>query len=169
MHQIDSLYFASSEIAGIHFKVCASRIGIRHIFINKKDEAIEASNIINLYPDDPFMFNVFIELKQYFNRERKIFSVPLDLRGTDFQKKVWRELIKIPFGKISTYLALAKKIGDEKLTRAVGTANGANPIPVIVPCHRVINTSGSLGGYSAGLNIKRQLLELEGSLSLDLF
>ncbi len=169
MKQIDSLYFATSEIAGIHFKIFTSHKGIRHIFINKKDGDVEALNLINLHNDDPFMFNVFEELEQYFKCERKVFSVPLDLYGTDFQKSVWHELIKIPFGKITTYLEIAKKLGDEKLTRAVGTANGANPIPIIVPCHRVINTDGSLGGYSAGLNIKRKLLELEGVLSLELF
>ena len=137
--------------------------------MNKKDGNVDTSNLINLHNDDPFMFNVFEELEQYFKCERKVFSVPLDLQGTDFQIRVWHELLKIPFGKITTYLALAKKLGDENLTRAVGTANGANPIPIIVPCHRVINTGGSLGGYSAGLDIKRKLLELEGALSLELF
>ncbi len=169
MHQIDSLYFAASEIAGIHFKIFASHKGIRQIFMNKKDGTVEAENLITLHEDDPFMFNVFEELEQYFKCDRKSFSVPLDLHGTVFQKRVWHELLKIPFGKIITYLALAKQLGDEKLTRAVGTANGANPVPIIVPCHRVINTGGSLGGYSAGLNIKRKLLELEGALSLELF
>lgn len=169
MHQMDSLYCAASEIAGIHFKIFASHIGIRHIFMNKKDGTIEASSLIHLHEDDPFMFNVFGELSEYFKGIRKKFSVQLDLQGTDFQKKVWHELLKIPYGKVTTYKALAVKLGDEKSIRAVGKANGSNPIPIIVPCHRVINTGGALGGYSAGLEVKRRLLELEGSLSLELF
>ncbi len=169
MNQMESLYFAASEISGLHFKIFTSHKGIRQIFINRKEGTLEESNLINLHPDDPFMFNVFEELSEYFKRKRKKFSVPLDLHGTNFQVKVWHELLKVPFGKIITYSGLAKKLGNEKLTRAVGTANAANPVPVIVPCHRVINTGGTLGGYSAGLNIKRKLLELEGAMSLELF
>jgi|GEM_PF-3177552 len=169
MHQMDNIYFAASEIAGIHFNVFASHAGIRHIIMNNKGKKIGPPNLVHLHEDDPFMFNVFGELLQYFNCERKKFSVPLDLQGTEFQLKVWHELLKIPYGKVTTYKAMAEKLADEKLIRAVGGANGANPVPVIVPCHRVINTGGGLGGYSAGLDVKRQLLELEGARSMELF
>ena len=169
MEKIESLYCASSKIAGIHFKVFASHKGIRHVFINKEEGTVESHDLINLHFDDPFLFNVFGELSEYFNGKRKIFSVPLDLHGTDFQIKVWHELIKIPFGKVISYKTLSLKLGDEKLMRAVGRANGTNPVPVIVPCHRVINSDGTLGGYSAGIGIKKQLLELEGALSMELF
>jgi len=91
------------------------------------------------------------------------------LQGSDFQIKVWNELLNIPFGKAISYKTLSEKLGDKNLTRAVGKANGSNPVPIIVPCHRVINADGSLGGYSAGLHIKEKLLELEGILSLKLF
>jgi methylated-DNA-[protein]-cysteine S-methyltransferase len=115
------------------------------------------------------MFNVFKQLKEYFNWERKEFDVPLDLRGTDFQKGVWKELRKIPYGKTISYKELAIKMGGETKSRAVGQANALNPAPIIVPCHRVINSDGKLGGYSCGLEIKEKLLELEGKLSLKLF
>ncbi len=169
MKSLDSQYCASAEISGIHFKIFASHKGISTIFLNKNDAALDSDNIINLHTDDPFLFNVFDELKEYFNNGRKNFTVPLDMQGSEFQIKVWKELLKIPYGKIVSYKTVSERLGDEKLIRAVGKANGANPIPIIIPCHRVINSDGSLGGYSAGLNIKEKLLKLEGSFALTLF
>ncbi len=169
MTNSDSLYFSSSEISKIHFKVFTSQKGIRQIFMNKRDAKVSSASLINLHYDDPFMFNVFEELEEYFAGNRKKFAVPLDMQGTEFQIKVWKELLKIPFGKTISYKTLSERLGSEKLIRAVGKANGANPLPIIIPCHRVINTSGSLGGYSAGLKIKEKLLELEGCLSPTLF
>lgn len=104
------------------------------------------------------------QLNEYFSKKRKEFSLPLDLRGTDFQKKVWNELLKIPFGKTVSYLHIAKEIGDENSTRAVGNANGKNPVSIIVPCHRVIGAGGSLTGYGGGIEKKKWLLEFEGAL-----
>jgi len=104
------------------------------------------------------------QLHEYFNKERKIFSVPLDMRGTDFQKRVWNELLKIPFGKAISYLQLAINLGDKKCIRAAGTANGRNPFSIIVPCHRVIGSNGDLVGYEGGLDKKKLLLEFEGVL-----
>ncbi len=101
------------------------------------------------------------QLEQYFNGDRKKFDIPLDLNGTEFQMQVWQALIRIPYGKTFSYSDLARHIGREKAVRAVGTANGRNPICIIVPCHRVIAADGSLGGYSGGLNIKAHLLKLE--------
>lgn len=103
------------------------------------------------------------QLDEYFNRKRKEFSLTLDLRGTDFQKRVWRELLKIPFGKTVAYLDVAVALGDKKALRAVGWANGQNPIVLIVPCHRVIGSDGSLTGYGGGLWRKEWLLNFEGS------
>ena len=165
----ENLYFASLKIAGIYFKIFTSQRGIVKIFMNNDKGVIENSYQTNLHPDDPFMFNVFGELEEYFQNKRKKFNTPLDIRGTEFQKKVWNELLKIPYGKIVSYKTISQRLGDEKSIRAVGRANGANPIPVIIPCHRVINSDGSLGGYSGGLGIKEKLLRLEGSLSLELF
>ncbi|MGE0764295.1 MAG: methylated-DNA--[protein]-cysteine S-methyltransferase [Bdellovibrionales bacterium] len=101
------------------------------------------------------------ELVEYFKGQRKKFDVALDLDGTDFQKKVWQQLRKIPYGKTYSYQELARQIQNEKATRAVGTANGRNRLPIIIPCHRVIAANGTLGGYSGGLDIKIKLLELE--------
>ena len=98
------------------------------------------------------------ELEQYFAGRRTVFEVPIDPRGTDFQCAVWRELVKIPFGVVVSYLDIAKGIGNAKAVRAVGLANGANPISIIVPCHRVIGASGKLVGYGGGLERKRSLL-----------
>jgi methylated-DNA-[protein]-cysteine S-methyltransferase len=115
------------------------------------------------------MFNVFNEIIEYFEGKRKKFSVPLDINGTDFEKKIWGELKKIPYGKTVSYKYIAQKAGNIKALRAVGRIIGLNPLPVIIPCHRVINFNGNIGGYGCGIKIKRKLLELEGSLSLELF
>jgi len=106
--------------------------------------------------------NCIHQLDEYFHGTRKEFSVPLDLHGTDFQKRVWRELLNIPFGATTSYLNVANKLGDKKTIRAVGRANGQNPIVIIVPCHRVIGTNGSLTGYGGGLWRKEWLLDFEG-------
>jgi methylated-DNA-[protein]-cysteine S-methyltransferase len=102
------------------------------------------------------------QLEQYFAGKRTAFDIPLDLEGTDFQQLAWRALCRIPFGKTISYGDQAKYIKKPKAFRAVGSANGKNPIPIIVPCHRVVAGDGSLGGYSLGLKMKKQLLALEG-------
>jgi methylated-DNA-[protein]-cysteine S-methyltransferase len=130
---------------------------------------IKNVNTTKLRPDDPYMFSVFTQLEEYFNTERKKFNIPLDIKGTAFQKKIWNELSKIPYGKTVSYKKIAEKVGNKKALRAVGQANSQNPACLIIPCHRVINTNGKLGGYSAGLKVKERLLELEGNLSLELF
>jgi len=103
------------------------------------------------------------ELKRYLAGERVQFTCPLDLRGTPFQVAVWRELMRIPYGEIRTYAEIAMAIGRPTATRAVGMANGANPVAIIVPCHRVIGSNGTLTGYGGGLPTKRWLLTLEGN------
>ncbi|MHA7059354.1 methylated-DNA--[protein]-cysteine S-methyltransferase [Aquimarina sp. M1] len=102
-----------------------------------------------------------IQLQDYFEGKRKEFNVKLNPSGTDFQKKVWIELSKIPFGKTTTYLDIAKRLGDPKCIRAAASANGKNPLWVVVPCHRVIGSDGSLIGYAGGLWRKKWLLEHE--------
>lgn len=101
------------------------------------------------------------QLREYFEGERKYFDFKLNPHGTDFQQKVWQELLKIPFGKTMSYLDLSKKLGDVKAIRAVASANGRNPLWIVVPCHRVIGTDGSLTGYAGGLWRKKWLLEHE--------
>lgn len=107
------------------------------------------------------------ELEQYFAGERYAFDLSLDLHGTPFQKKVWRELTNIPHGETRSYKEIALAIGAMKAVRAIGGANHCNPIPIIVPCHRVIGSNGALVGYGGGLSIKEYLLQLEGVLPKD--
>ena len=101
------------------------------------------------------------QLDAYFAGEREAFDVPLALHGTEFQLRVWEQLTKIPFGETISYSELARRLGDRKLVRAVGLANGRNPVSIIVPCHRVIGADGSLVGYGGGLERKQWLLEHE--------
>lgn len=169
MENPENLYYASKIISGIHFKIISSHKGIKYIFLNEKEVKNYPSTLTKLQYDDPYMFSAFAQLEEYFNLKREKFYIPLDINGTEFQKKIWNELQKIPYGKTVSYLSIAKKIGNEKSIRAVGKANGANPVPIVIPCHRVISANGKIGGYSAGVSIKRKLLELEGSLSLELF
>jgi len=106
------------------------------------------------------------QLREFMAGTRRSFSLPLDLsRGTEFQRKVWKALQAIPYGQLHSYRDLAVKVGGRRYARAVGGAVGANPLPIVVPCHRVVAQDRSLGGFSCGLSAKRQLLELEGSLS----
>ncbi len=110
----------------------------------------------------PYIRKLITQLSEYFSGSKITFSVPVDLEGlTSFEKKVLRELAKVPYGKVVTYRTLAKKTGGAKLARAVGNALGKNPVPVILPCHRVVRSDKSLGGFSGGLHWKKILLSLE--------
>jgi methylated-DNA-[protein]-cysteine S-methyltransferase len=101
------------------------------------------------------------QLRAYFAGERQTFDLPLAPRGTEFQQSVWSALQKIPYGETTTYSTIAERIGRPAAVRAVGAANGANPIPIVIPCHRVIGASGSLTGFGGGIDVKRQLLAME--------
>ena len=108
-----------------------------------------------------------IQLNQYFQGKRKAFNIPILFAGSDFQKKVWETLVQIPFGKTTSYLELSRTLQNEKAIRAVASANGANAISIIVPCHRVIGSDGKLVGYAGGLNAKMKLLNIEEALNVD--
>jgi methylated-DNA-[protein]-cysteine S-methyltransferase len=103
------------------------------------------------------------QLRAYFAGERREFDLPLDFRGTEFQRRVWRALLTIPFGETRSYRDIATQLGQPSATRAVGAANGRNPIPIVAPCHRVIGANGSLTGFGGGLENKAFLLNLEGA------
>lgn len=103
------------------------------------------------------------QLMEYFDGHRRRFDLPVDLNGTPFQLRVWRELQTIPFGEVRSYKEVARSIGAPKAVRAVGGASNKNPVPILVPCHRVIGSNGSLVGYGGGLSIKERLLRLEGA------
>ncbi len=102
------------------------------------------------------------QLEEYFAGERREFDLDLGPEGTDFQRRVWRALVEIAFGEMCHYGDIARRIGKPGASRAVGQANGANPIPIVIPCHRVIASDGTIGGYSGGLAVKERLLALEG-------
>jgi O-6-methylguanine DNA methyltransferase len=105
------------------------------------------------------------ELEEYFASKRREFTFPLDLRGTDFQLACWRALLAVPYGETRTYADIARAVSKPNAFRAVGMANNRNPVAIVVPCHRVIASDGTLCGYGGGLDVKRKLLELEGALS----
>jgi O-6-methylguanine DNA methyltransferase len=108
------------------------------------------------------------ELRTYFAGVLRVFCVPLDMQGTDFQLSVWNQLGKIPYGETRSYAQIAEAVGRPKAVRAVGAANGSNPVAIIVPCHRVIGSGGKLTGYGGGLPLKKRLLELEGAWTMGL-
>lgn len=118
-------------------------------------------------PDDPkgqktpLTDRVYGEIMEYLDGKRRHFDFPIELHGTDFQKKVWNQLQKIPYGETRTYKEVAEAIGNPKASRAVGMANNKNPIFIVVPCHRVVGSDGKLTGYAGGLDMKAALLELE--------
>jgi O-6-methylguanine DNA methyltransferase len=153
-------HFFLSPLGGI--ELCSNENGLTHIWFaaerrqeDKADHFIEAG---------------VVQLQEYFASKRTQFELPLDLQGTDFQKRVWAELQNIPFGETVSYLHISKALGDAGSTRAVGNANGKNPAPIVVPCHRVIGSNGSLVGYSGGIDKKKWLLEFERNLTQkDLF
>jgi methylated-DNA-[protein]-cysteine S-methyltransferase len=115
--------------------------------------------------ENPILVRTERELKEYFAGKRKTFSVALDMMGTRFQKDVWEALLAIPFGETRSYGQLAKQLGNPRATRAVGAANGRNPVSIIVPCHRVVGSSGKLTGFGGGLDVKARLLSLESPAS----
>ena len=116
-------------------------------------------NIIST--DNKILLQAEKELEEYFDGKRKKFTLPLDLRGTDFQLRVWNVLRKIPYGETRSYKEVALAAGNEKASRAVGMANNKNPILIVVPCHRVIGSNGAMTGFACGGDVKKKLLELE--------
>lgn len=128
-------------------------------FITKIDTTSEENHIEE--KETKLIKKTYEQLMEYFNGKRKTFNIPLKLNGTEFQKKVWKELLKIPYGETCTYKDIAINIGNEKACRAVGGANNKNSIIIVVPCYRVIGKNGDLVGYACGLDVKSKLLEIE--------
>ena len=126
--------------------------------------ALKREESLDLKKDDKRFSSLKRDLKSYFSGRRVRFSESLDLTGgTAFQKRVWKAMLKIPSGETRSYGWLARQVGGRSKARAVGAACGSNPIPIIVPCHRVLRENGDLGGYGGGLSVKRKLLKLEGA------
>ena len=112
--------------------------------------------------NDPVLDATAGQLLEYFDGLRRVFDLPVAHTGTEFQRRVWQALSSIPYGELRSYRDIAQQLGNPKAVRAVGTANGSNPVPIVVPCHRVIGSDGSLAGYAGGIELKRRLLVLEG-------
>ncbi|WP_432454204.1 methylated-DNA--[protein]-cysteine S-methyltransferase [Agarivorans sp. QJM3NY_29] len=125
------------------------QLGLNASFTEQNDDILESTKT---------------QLEQYFLGERRVFDIPLLLIGTDFQKSVWGALEKVEYGHTATYQDLARSIGNEAAVRAVGNANGANSLAIIIPCHRIIGSQGTLVGYAGGLSLKKRLLSLEQNL-----
>ncbi len=144
---------------------------IGEISIAEDEKGICGIFLPSVYPnvsynkkETPLIKQAEKELREYFEGTRKVFTLPLSLKGTPFQMKVWEELRKIPYGETLSYGQIAENVGNPKAARAVGMANNKNPIMIIVPCHRVIGKNGKLVGYAGGVDIKEKLLKIEGVL-----
>jgi len=153
----------------VHLLLVASRQGLFRIeFVRsgEEDKFLTAVSLkVHLVKEDSSFAKLHQQLDLYFSGKPVKWEMPLDISsGTDFQQLVWSTLRRIPYGQTITYGQLAERVGKASASRAVGTANGANPIPIIIPCHRVVAAGGKLGGYSGGLDIKQALLRLEGVL-----
>jgi methylated-DNA-[protein]-cysteine S-methyltransferase len=160
------------------YKVIDSPIGMLKLVANENRLAailweVEKDGRVRLGPmtEDPtrpILVKAARQLREYFSGQRKHFDLDLDFSGTDFQKKVWEALLGIPFGETRTYAELAEQLGNAKAARAVGAANGKNPIAIVTPCHRVIGKQGELTGFAGGLNAKQTLLSIEGQPELSM-
>lgn len=148
------IFFYDTYIGKIGIE--ASEDFITHLYI--KNDITKSTAHIH---ESPIIIEAKRQLDDYFNKKLKIFSLPLNPSGTPFMLTIWKLLQEIPYGEIITYKELAQKAGNPKAARAVGLANNKNPIPIIIPCHRVIGSNGSLTGFRGGLDMKKKLLDLE--------
>jgi methylated-DNA-[protein]-cysteine S-methyltransferase len=162
-----SIVQAFSAMSNLYSTDIQSPVGILRIHAN--DEGITAVEFVDAVADEgassgdhPLLAECARQLDEYFAGTRSDFSLDLSAGGTEFERQVWSELVKIPFGKRCSYLDIAERLGNPNAVRAVGLANGRNPIAIIVPCHRVVGSDGSLTGYAGGLWRKQWLLEHEG-------
>jgi methylated-DNA-[protein]-cysteine S-methyltransferase len=143
-------------------KLVASNHGLSAILWENDDPARVRLGPLVEDADHPILIEAERQIGEYFAGTRKAFTVPLDFRGTEFQKSVWAALLAIPYGETRSYAEIARAVGRPTAFRAVGAANGRNPISIIAPCHRVIGTNGALTGFAGGLKAKELLLGLEG-------
>ncbi len=161
---VGPLFLAASEKGLVALEFDRRLPGQQPIRPNPRDLQ-EESKSLRFEESERGMRNYIRELEEYFAGKRREFSFPLDLRGTEFQLACWRALLSIPYGETRTYADIARAVGRPQGFRAVGMANNRNPIAIVVPCHRVIASDGTLCGYGGGLDVKRRLLELEGALN----
>ncbi len=169
MSPVGPLFLAASERGLVALEFDARLPGQQTIRPNPRDlrneHKREKSGAVRFEDSASTMRAYMRELEEYFAGKRRKFSFTLDLRGTDFQRACWQALLAIPYGETRSYGDIARAVGRPQGFRAVGMANNRNPVAIVVPCHRVIASDGTLCGYGGGLDIKRRLLELEGALS----
>jgi methylated-DNA-[protein]-cysteine S-methyltransferase len=144
-----------NPVSGITLHLVVTEMGIRRLGFGESTIANGASESGTLAAE------AARQLDEYFSGRRRQFDLPLDLEGTEFQQRVWKAVSGVPYGQTRSYAQIATTIGSPAAVRAVGAANGANPVAIIVPCHRVVASGGGLGGYGGGLELKRRLLALE--------
>ena len=161
---VGPLFLAASKQGLVALEFDRRLPGQQTIRPNPRDLRVESKSV-QFAESEQELSRYVRELEEYFAGRRREFSFPLDLRGTDFQLACWRALLRIPYGETRSYANIAKAVGRPQGFRAVGMANNLNPIAIVVPCHRVIGSDGTLCGYGGGLDIKRKLLELEGALT----
>lgn len=154
-------FFTTFQIDEIDFFLISQADYIIKIGIN--EELPKDHLLIYKTPNDKLFKSCYQQLFEYFNNQRTKFDIKFKLTGTEFQKKVWKALSKIPYGKTNSYQEIAEKIKNPKAVRAVGMANKNNPLPILIPCHRVIGKNGKLIGYASGIELKEKLLKLEKS------
>ncbi|HUA16296.1 MAG TPA: methylated-DNA--[protein]-cysteine S-methyltransferase [Verrucomicrobiae bacterium] len=161
---IGPLFLAASERGLVALEFDQRLPGQQTIRPNPRDLRAERARV--RFEESSAALRPYIrQLEEYFAGERREFTFALDLRGTEFQLDCWRALLTIPYGETRTYADIARAVGRPQGFRAVGMANNRNPVAIVVPCHRVIASDGTLCGYGGGLDVKRKLLELEGALS----
>jgi len=168
MKQINIQYYknqyANIILGSFQNKLCLLDFRYRKLRESVDNRLKKGLNATFVEQDDDILKETRKQLDEYFLCKRKVFDIPLLTVGSDFQKSVWEELLKIPYGTTCSYLQLAKNIHNEKAVRAVANANGANALGIIIPCHRIIGKNGTLTGYGGGLPLKKKLLELENNL-----
>ena len=161
---VGPLFLAASQQGLVALEFDRREPGQQTIRPNPRDLRAESKSV-RFEESGQELSSYIRELEEYFAGHRREFSFPLDLRGTEFQVACWHALLRIPYGETRSYADIARAVGRPQGFRAVGMANNRNPIAIVVPCHRVIASDGTLCGYGGGLDIKRKLLELEGALS----
>ncbi|WP_338954265.1 methylated-DNA--[protein]-cysteine S-methyltransferase [Fusobacterium nucleatum] len=166
MKNIKGISFLYNKEIG-YLEIIEEKDGISEISFLGNIGIETRKNLYNIFTGSPLTKKCSQQLEEYFNGKRKEFNIKLDIRGTKFQKQCWKILTKVPYGETISYSDEARMIGNDKAVRAVGSANGKNCIPIIIPCHRIVYKGGEIGGYSGGeggnkgIEIKKYLLELE--------
>lgn len=155
------MYYTRFNTGFCEIILVGDELGLKNLHLNTGEDKRSFEILNDWILNNDFFQDSIYQIKEYFDGKRKMFNIKLNPKGTDFQKSVWKELCKIPYGKTTTYKQIAINIGNEKASRAVGMANSKNPIPIIIPCHRVIGIDGKLTGFAYGLDIKEKIINHE--------